>query len=215
MRYRAVIYDLWDTLVDWPIEEARELTRRVAEHVGLDDAAFMQRWHDNYHRRETGPLAAAYEALGVPDEHISAHVAARHDLARRSLVPRAGVIDTLDALRDRGFKLGLISVCSEEVPVAWRETPLASRFDATTFSSECGVMKPEPEIYLRTARVLGIEPAETLYVGDGANDELEGARRVGMTPVLILPDGREPFWREAHEWEGARVRAIPEILELV
>ena len=214
MRFRGVIFDLWDTLVDWPVEAARELTQRIAAQLDLDDDAFMQRWHENYHRRETGPLAAAFEALGVQREHVEHHVAARHDLARRSLIPRAGAVETLDELRTRGHRLGLISVCSEEVPVAWPETPLATRFDVTTFSSECGVMKPEPEIYLRTARALDVPPADTLYVGDGANDELAGAAHVGMTPVLILPDGREPFWKDAHDWHGLRIRSIPEVLDL-
>ena len=215
MRTRAVVFDLWDTLVDWPVEAARNLTERIAAHFDVDEDAFMQRWHANYHRRETGPLAAAYEALGVPREHIADHVAARHDLARRSLLPRAGALETLDELRARGHRLALISVCSEEVPAAWPETPLAARFDVTTFSSECGVMKPEPEIYLQTAHALGVEPQDALYVGDGANDELAGAARVGMTPVLILPDGHEPFWEEAHAWDGLRVRSVPEVLELV
>jgi putative hydrolase of the HAD superfamily len=214
MRFRAVIFDLWDTLVDWPVEAALALTRRIATHFDIDEATFMERWHENYHRRETGPLAAAYEALGVPREHIDDLVAARHDLARRSLIPRAGAVEALDELRARGHRLGLISVCSEEVPAAWPETPLASRFDVTTFSSECGVMKPDPEIYLRTARALDVDPREALYVGDGANDELAGAARVGMTPVLILPDGREPFWEEAHDWDGLRIRSIPEVLDL-
>ena len=60
------------------------------------------------------------------------------------------------------MKLGLISVCSEEVPAAWPETELAGLFDAETFSSECGLVKPEPEIYLRTARALGVEPRRVL-----------------------------------------------------
>jgi putative hydrolase of the HAD superfamily len=215
MRFRAVIFDLWDTLVDWPIEEARDLTRRIAAQLDLDEATFMERWHENYRSRETGPLADAYMALGIPDEHIADHVAARFDLARRTIVPRAGVTETLDALHERGLKVGLISVCSQDVPTAWPDTPLASRFDAATFSSECGVMKPEPEIYLRTARALAVDPADALYVGDGANDELEGARAVGMTPVLMLPLGRRPLWSEAETWDGPRIRAIPEILELV
>ena len=117
-------------------------------------------------------------------------------------------------MRSRGHRLGLISVCSEEVPTAWPETPLAARCDVTTFSSECAVMKPEPEIYLRTAHALGVEPHDALYVGDGANDELAGAARVGMTPVLILPDGHAPFWEAAHTWDGLRVRSIAEVLEL-
>jgi putative hydrolase of the HAD superfamily len=214
MRFRAVIFDLWETLVDWPLEEARELTSQIASHLDLDDDAFMARWHENYHLRETGPLAAAYEALGVPSEHVQTLVAARHDLARRALVPREGVVETLDELRRRGHRLGLISVCSEEVPAAWSETSLAPRFDVTTFSSECGVMKPEPEIYVRTAGALDVDPHDCLYVGDGANDELPGARAVGMTPVLIAPPGREPFWPNVRDWDGARIESIPDVLAL-
>ncbi|HEY3183342.1 MAG TPA: HAD family hydrolase [Gaiellaceae bacterium] len=215
MRFRAVIFDLWETLVDWPVDDARQLTQRIAAHTGLDDDAFMRAWEENYRLRETGPLAAAYRALGLPEEHIEVHVAARHELARRALRPRDGVVATLDELRRRGLKLGLISVCSEEVPAVWPQTPLAARFDATTFSSECGVMKPEPEIYLRTADALGIDPVDTLYVGDGANDELRGAREVGMTPVLIAETDREPWWPEVRDWSGPRIAAIPEVLELV
>jgi putative hydrolase of the HAD superfamily len=215
VRFRAVIFDLWETLVDWPVDDARQLTRRIAAHTGLDDDAFTRAWDENYRLRETGPLAAAYRALGLPEEHIDVHVAARHDLARRALRPREGVVETLEELRARGIKLGLISVCSEEVPLLWPETALAGQFDATTFSAECGVMKPEPEIYLRTADALGVDASDTLYVGDGANDELRGASDVGMTPVLIAANGREPWWPEVRNWQGPRIASIPEVLELV
>jgi putative hydrolase of the HAD superfamily len=215
VRFRAVIFDLWETLVDWPVDDARQLTRRIAAHTGLDDDAFIRAWDENYRLRETGPLAAAYRALGLPEEHIDVHVAARHDLARRALRPRERVVETLEELRARGIKLGLISVCSEEVPLLWPETALAGQFDATTFSAECGVMKPEPEIYLRTAEALGVDASDTLYVGDGANDELRGASDVGMTPVLIAANGREPWWPEVRNWQGPRIASIPEVLELV
>ena len=41
-RMRAVIFDLWDTLVDWPVGEGEELKQRVAAHVGGDPDAFEQ-----------------------------------------------------------------------------------------------------------------------------------------------------------------------------
>jgi hypothetical protein len=36
-----------------------------------------------------------------------------------------------------------------------------------------------------------------------------------MTPVLIAVNGREPWWPEVRDWDGARITAIPEVLELV
>jgi putative hydrolase of the HAD superfamily len=211
---KAVIFDLWDTLVEWPVAEAEVLKNGIAKHVAIEPGEFERRWHEGYKASQTMPLADSYRALGVPDEHIDAHVAARHEFGRRTLRLRAGAPDTLARLRERGLKLGLISVCSEEVPAAWPESDLAGLFDAETFSSDTGLMKPEPEIYLTTARALGVDPADAIFVGDGANDELGGAARVGMTPVLFVPNG-EPQWRALAGWSGLRITALDEVLTLV
>ena len=212
---RAVIFDLWDTLVDWPTEEAEVLRRELAALIGGDPTEFDERWRASYRASQTGPLAEVYRSLGVPDEHVDAHVTARHEFGRRVLRLREGAREAMAELRRRGVKLGLITVCSEEVPRAWPQTELAGLFDAETFSSECGLVKPEPEIYLRTAEALGVDAAECFFVGDGANDELAGAERVGMTPVLFLPDGREPLWPQVRAWAGLRVSSIPDVLRLV
>lgn len=211
---RAMIFDLWDTLVEWPVEEAATLTDRLAEHVGVGSEEFGRRWQASYRASQTGSLADVYRSLGVPDDHVDGHVAARHDFARRVLRLREGAAQALVTLRRREIKLGLISVCSEEVPAAWPDTELAGLFDAETFSSDCGLMKPEPEIYLHTARALEVEPEDCFFVGDGANDELAGAGRVGMTPVLFAPFGKSPHWPEVREWAGLRVSSIQEVLEL-
>ena len=212
---RGVIFDLWDTLVEWPVEEAAVLKSRLAEHVDAAPDEFDRRWTASYRASQTGPLAAVYRSLGVPDEHVDAHVTARHEFARRVLRLRDGARETLAELRRRGIRLGMISVCSEEVPTAWPETELAGLFDVETFSSECGLVKPEPEIYLRTSEALELDPADCFFVGDGANDELAGAERVGMTAVLFLPEGREPPWPQVRGWSGLRVSSFPDVLTLV
>jgi putative hydrolase of the HAD superfamily len=211
---RAVIFDLWDTLVEWPVAEAEVLKRELADLVAIAPDEFERRWHEGYRASQTGPLADSYRALGVPDQHIDAHVAARHEFARKTLRLREGARETLARLRDRRLKLGLISVCSEEVPAAWPESELAGLFDAETFSSDTGLVKPEPEIYLSTARALEVDPAEAMFVGAGANDELEGAARVGMTPVLFVPRG-ESRWAGLADWSGLRIGALDDVLTLL
>jgi len=213
MKARGVIFDLWDTLVDWPASEAEVLNRGLAVRIGLSDAEFAERWQAHYILSQTGSLARLYRSLGVPDEHAGGHIAERHAFARRALSPRAGAVETLDELRRRGVKVGLITMCSEDVPDVWHETELAGRFDTETFSARTGLKKPDAEIYLSTAAGLGVAPEECLFVGDGANDELGGAARAGMTPVLMAT-GNEPQWPEVQEWSGLRVSSIQEVLEL-
>jgi FMN phosphatase YigB (HAD superfamily) len=56
-----------------------------------------------------------------------------------------------------------------------------------------------------------VEAEEAVFVGDGANDELAGAERVGMTAVGVdSPGGELP-----DDWDGPRIRGLPELLELV
>ena len=211
---RAVIFDLWDTLVVWPVAEAARLRAGIAELVPVGEEEFGRRWHEVYRASQTGPLAAAYRTLGLPDEHVDAHVQARLSFGRQVLRPRAGAVTALRELRRRRVKTAVITVCSEEVPAAWAASELAGLFDAETFSSVCGLMKPEPEIYLRTALALDVQPQDCLFVGDGANDELNGAARVGMTPVLFLPAGESSPWPELRGWAGQQVSSIEEVLEL-
>ena len=199
---RAVIFDLWDTLADWPLAESMQLRDRIAAVLGLPDDEFAERWHATYRVSQTGPLADAFRGLGIPEHELDTHVDAWRALGRDGLRPRAGATRALTELRRRGVKLAVMSVCSEEVPAAWPGSELAGLFDAETFSSVCGLMKPEPEIfYLHTARALEVDPTDCLFVGDGANDELAGAERVGMTPVLYLPEGATSPWSNVRGWD--------------
>ena len=110
------------------------------------------------------------------------------------LVPREGAVETLEELRARGIKVGLITVCTEDVELLWPESEFAGLFDAEIFSNAIGLSKPDPRIYLACCEQLGVEPHEAVFVGDGANDELEGARRVGLLPILIHKAGEDPVW---------------------
>src|SRR5262245_18218706 len=98
-RMRAVIFDLWDTLVDWPVREGEELKQRVAAHVGGEADDFEQAWRASYRASQTGPYAEVLRSLGVPDEHVEGHVAARHEFGRQFLRLRDGARDALAELR--------------------------------------------------------------------------------------------------------------------
>ena len=96
------------------------------------------------------------------------------------------VLTTIDHLRSRGLRLGVISNCFAEDVVEWPQSSLASRFDCTLFSFEVGLAKPDPAIYLEATRRLGVSASDTWFIGDGQDDELLGAERAGLCSFQAL-----------------------------
>jgi putative hydrolase of the HAD superfamily len=208
---RAVIFDLWETLIDWDREAAAQMLADVTALVA--DDGFGERW-ERATTRYTTPIRTALTEAGVPPGSLDEICAIRLDYVRRSLKPRPGVVETLRALRARGQLVGLITVCTQDVEILWEDSALAGLFDAEIFSSRLGVSKPDPRIYLACCEALGVEPHEAVFVGDGANDELAGARRVGMDAILIHRPGEGPLWPALVDWDGPRMTSIPDVLEL-
>jgi putative hydrolase of the HAD superfamily len=129
-------------------------------------------------------LEAEHAAWG-PARHLAAHT---HAL--------------LDALRERGLKLALVSNAFDPGWLLHRDLEqmgLAKRLDFSVFSSEVGLRKPHPAIFERALEALGVEPQRALFVGDRLYEDVRGAGELGMTTVQALwfradehPDGREP-----------------------
>jgi putative hydrolase of the HAD superfamily len=215
---RAVVFDLWFTLAIWPEERSADLRRIWSSALDVPVERVEELWigEELFRLRETGPIAPAIEALhqslGTSGD-VADIVARRQELTREALVPVDGSLDTLRTLRERRVKTGLISNCTEEVALVWDETPFAGLFDVAIFSATAGCMKPDREIYELALTKLGVSASEALFVGDGANDELRGARDVGMTPVLAELDGAPRSG--VGDWTGLRVTAIPQVLDLV
>jgi putative hydrolase of the HAD superfamily len=225
VRFRAVVFDLFGTLVDnFPPSAYRRMVRKLATIVGADGGSFLGRWGETVRNRMAGesPTVAAGIAnvcagLGVSasERSIAEAAAVRVEFTRRHLAPREGTLETLDALRSKGLKRGLVTNCSMEVPAIWLETPLAVVIDAAVFSCIARTMKPGPRIYEMACEALSVQPHECLYVGDGADRELAGAARVGMAPLLLRVPGDDPKeWgrEEAAEWEGPFIRTLAQVL---
>ena len=83
-------------------------------------------------------------------------------------------------------------------------------------SAAVRLAKPDARIYRLAARILGVPPAGCLYLGDGGDHELAGARNVGMHPLLICAPYEDPakvsYKQEAVAWTGSRVSSLTEAL---
>ena len=97
------------------------------------------------------------------------------------------VIETLDELKGLGIKLGIVS--NSPCFYAMRDLEalgIRDYFDALGVSSRWGITKPDPEIFLKAASSLGVEPQKILVVGNDPVDDVEGAKLSGMRSALLL-----------------------------
>ncbi len=98
-----------------------------------------------------------------------------------------GVKETLLALKERGFLLGVVTDTYHPttVKLGWCEREgIGHVWNVFVSSCEVGVRKPDPRIYHIALEELGIEPEEAVFVGHKAS-ELEGAKAVGMKTVAF------------------------------
>ena len=204
---QAVVFDLFETLIDYDEQTSRDLSDAVADLLGRDREGFHAVWRAGRPARDSGPLRDYLASIGIEGEEADRLVELRRASSLALLAePRPGVLETIAELRSRGLSCGLITVCSEDVVDVWEQTPFGGVFDSVVFSCSCGYRKPDPRIYHLALRELGVEPAAALFVGDGANDELAGAEAVGMRAVQI---------GSGQPWSGERIATIPEVLALL
>jgi putative hydrolase of the HAD superfamily len=213
-RAEAVVFDLWDTLVPFGDEEWRRTLNELADEFGVDPLAYSDAWSEDRLARDSGELEESvrriYDKLGLAlDDEVMEKILQRRRAAFQiAFVPRDGAVPTLERLRERGLKTGLITNCSSEIPAMWDESPLAPLVDACVFSCRERARKPEPRLYREAASRLGVDPEACVYVGDGADDELAGAAGVGMRPILLRTQSQR-------DWDGEAIDRLPEVVELV
>ena len=213
---RAVVFDLFETLVDYDDERSWAFSAAAAELLGREPEAFHALWREGRAVRDSGPMLPYLASIGIEDGAAERLLELRRSFSLAVLrSPREGVLETLHELAQRGIRAGLITVCSEDVVDVWQRTPFARVFDSEIFSCSCGYRKPDPRLYLQACKELGVEPVEALYVGDGSNDELAGAERVGMRAILVHRPGEEPPWPEVRDWPGPRITSIPDVLQFL
>lgn len=96
-----------------------------------------------------------------------------------------GILQTLDALKEMGIKLGIVSGARQEVLELLRPEGILDRFDAVVLGPDVPTRKPDPEGILKCLGMLNILPAGALYVGDAPID-IMASRAAGVRAVGVL-----------------------------
>ncbi len=208
MVINAVLFDLDGTLrisIPGGMEMFLEYARRLGIAVNETNAKAGARWNHWYFAQSPALLedlalgdemalwtrysARLLEAVGVTetsDARARAITEQFADYAPRSQL-NDGASDTLAGLKAAGFKLGLVSNRRNPLDQAVAELGLEGMFAFTLAAGQVGIWKPDPGL-LREAMERGnCDPSRTAYVGDNFYADIVGARRAGVTPVLLDP----------------------------
>jgi putative hydrolase of the HAD superfamily len=230
MKYEAVIFDLFGTLIDkLSLREHTGILRQMASIVSVPSDGFVRLWFDTHNERGLGVFQSLEsnieyicQQLGVQPEDTKITLASQINLdyTARSIKPRTDAIEVLSYLKSHGYKTGLISNCSASIPNILKNMPFAQMIDVKLFSSLVGMQKLDPRIYQLIAKQLALNPEECLYIGDGDENELTGAAQASMHPVLICDpceDGTNVHRvnSEAEQWNGLVISSLTEVLKLV
>ncbi len=158
-------------LQDAPEDLADTLFSFYLDHGIESDDAFEEYLVQEYTAVNYRVLAAAVNAY-LKEKYLH-------------LKPYPGVAETLHELKQRGFKLGVVSDGLRLK--AWmrlNEADLDKYFDAVVTYDDTGKQKPAKVPFLRVCDELGVIPEECLMVGDWPERDIQGGKLAGMRTCL-------------------------------
>jgi putative hydrolase of the HAD superfamily len=196
---RAVLFDLGNTLLFLDYDRMAPavsqaigvpLTSKTLAAQAKPAALALERADTTDRERATVYLEQLFLLAGVPDAklpevrdallrlHQERHLWSGHD----SRTPEA-----LDRLRAAGFRLGVVSNSDGRAEEALVAAGLRTCFEVVVDSQLVGFEKPDPRIFHLALKQMGVRPDEAVYVGDIYEVDVVGARRAGMSVVLVDP----------------------------
>ncbi|MFZ1816078.1 MAG: haloacid dehalogenase type II [Rhizobiaceae bacterium] len=217
---RALIFDVFGTLVDWRCGVSGEAARFFARKgITIDPDTFADAWRGEYQpamerirdggrgyvpldilHRENLDIILARFAL---DEHFSEAERSELNRAWEKLPPWPDTVAGLDALRERFF----IAPCSNgSIALMVRLARFAHLpWDTILGADIARDYKPKPETYLASAAALGLEPGQVMMVA-AHNSDLEAARACGLKTAFFPRrtehgPGQSSDMQPTHDWD--------------
>jgi len=198
-KIRAILFDAGGTLIHVDGErvcraaeiayDAETFTR--AEQAAVNDVRAWILAHPESSDRERLPLFLDAILRRLGQESAAARLAAARRVAaehrRANLWSRTadGAHDALEGLRERGYRLGVISNADGRVRGLLEDAGVAPLLEFILDSAEIGFEKPDPRIFMAASSRLSLPPGGCAYVGDIYEIDILGARAAGFYPILI------------------------------
>lgn len=204
MQYRAVFFDLDNTLYAYP--DCNEAGKRAAWETFLDigydlsRAEFEELYMESRRevKRELAGTASAHErflyfkrAIGIhTNTHRSGDALALGEAYWNAYINEMelfdGVEETLSALNDEGISVAIVSNLTTRIQLEKiRHLGIEVFVDYLLTSEETGREKPSSVMFTLPMARLNVKPSEVLMVGDDPEADIEGGNALGLSTALF------------------------------
>lgn len=102
------------------------------------------------------------------------------------------VVDVLRQLKQRGYRLAIISNWGSQLPVLCDQLRITSYFETLVVSAIVGYEKPHPNIFRFALNETGLSPEDVLYIGDDLYLDYQASRKIGMHSLHLDRYNRFP-----------------------
>lgn len=122
---------------------------------------------------------------------------------RNNCIPFPNLLSMLEGLKNCSIRLGIITNGKGKFQMDnIRALGIENYFDTILISEWEGIKKPNPEIFQKALRQLNVPANESMYVGDHPENDVKGAKNIGMLGV----------WKKDIQWKNVEADFIVENL---
>lgn len=226
----TLIYDKepWDPILSQADAAMRDSLRRSGYHLDASAYGAHQTIFDLYYERrketlrEETTVELLREILGkqgasVPEPVLLAAMEAMYAVTQQNWYVEEDAAPTLQALKDKGYRLGLLSNASddENVQELIDKAGLRPYFEFILSSAACGVRKPDPAIFQRGLDHFDIPPERAVMVGDTMDADILGANRMGIYSIWINRRANYPMEGELPIQPQAVIAELSELPDIL
>ena len=189
MDCKAIIFDL-DGVICFTDEYHYLAWKALADRLNIPfDRTVNNRLRGVSRMASLEIILEGYHGPALSEEDKLALATEKNDIYRDSLKQMSTadlsdeVRETLDALRARGLKLAIGS-SSKNTPFILHQIGLEGYFDAVSDGNNITRSKPDPEVFLKAAEFLGMDPAVCIVVEDAVSGA-EAGHAAGMKVACV------------------------------
>lgn len=200
----AVLFDLDGTIVGTRRKksEMRDESARKFNIPEIDGERYIEVFWETLQDAKVDTRAPVFEKV-LNEKELAEKVS--EEYRKISLEQTFIYPDAEDVLQNLPVRKGLVT--NGPRLVQWekiRKLDLEKYFGTVVVSGEVGKSKPDPEIFSLALEDLESSPDESYYVGDYPDQDVVGAKRAGLTSVLINREGDPPGPKPDHEIKDLR-----------